>query len=331
MQYVYYNTYWNYRVREIYNDFVARTYNHPKKFVDVYPVVNSTVKHLNLNRYPIEYINPPIVNVYANEAAFNAGVIETTLIENTHYSIDYELGILNFFSTYTPIVGKYIEIIGFHVRINLMQFVTILNASLRDLIKYFPTKALIEYTAAMAGLAPEDPQEIDRVNLTSLDFLDVNTCWADITAKTNIPFARRGEYIIFNDKQKEYTTDFGLNITQTQKQTVPFWIEGNLKPDQILRDPLNPDAVLNQTFRFSTVWYDALLLYLRIQMYMIRLEYNEDINVSTLKLNTVWIYGILRELKWELASKLGDQSIAKWFYPAGTRNTYNNTLSDTNI
>lgn len=91
MQYVFYNTYGNYRVRDIYTDFVAKTYNHPKKFVDVYPVVNSTIKHLNLNRYPVEYINKPVVNVYANENAFNAGQVLTTLQENTHYTIDYEL------------------------------------------------------------------------------------------------------------------------------------------------------------------------------------------------------------------------------------------------
>lgn len=140
MQYVYYNTYGNYRVRDLYNDFVAKTYNHPKKFVDVYPVTNATIKHLNLNRYPIEYLNKPIVNVYASLAAFNAGTILATLTENVHYSIDYELGVLNFFSTYTPVVGNYIEVIGFHVRINLYQFVTNLNEGLRNLIKYFPTK-----------------------------------------------------------------------------------------------------------------------------------------------------------------------------------------------
>lgn len=127
MQYVFYNTYGNYRVRDIYNDFVAKTYNHPKKFVDVYPVTNTNIKHLNLNRYPVEYINKPIVNVYADLTAFNAGTILATLTENTHYSIDYELGVLNFFSTYTPALGNYIEIIGFHVRINLYQFVTNLN------------------------------------------------------------------------------------------------------------------------------------------------------------------------------------------------------------
>lgn len=77
----------------------------------------------------------------------------------------------------------------------------------------------------MAGLAPEDPQEIDRVNLTQLDFLDVNTCRADINSKIDIPFARRGEYIVFNGKTKSFRTDFGSTITEEVKQPVPFRIE----------------------------------------------------------------------------------------------------------
>lgn len=57
--------------------------------------------------------------------------------------------------------------------------------------------------------------------------------------------------------------------------------------------------------------YDALVLYLRVQMYMTRLEYNNDINVTTLKLNTQEIYAILQNLKAELAAKVGDSTIAK--------------------
>ena len=81
MQYVYPNTYKNYAVHEIYEDFVARTYNHPKKFVDVYPITNASIKYLNLNMKPIEYVDKPIVNVYASDAAFNAGTIESVLVE----------------------------------------------------------------------------------------------------------------------------------------------------------------------------------------------------------------------------------------------------------
>jgi len=81
MQYVYPNTYKNYAVHEIYEDFVARTYNHPKKFVDVYPITNASIKYLNLNMKPVEYVNKPIVNVYASEAMFDIGTIESVLVE----------------------------------------------------------------------------------------------------------------------------------------------------------------------------------------------------------------------------------------------------------
>ena len=74
--------------------------------------------------------------------------------------------------------------------------------------------------------------------------------------------------------------------------------------------------VMNEVFRFPQIGYDPLLLYLRIQMYMARLEYSEDINVSTLKLNTMSIYSLMREMKAELAAMVGDSSIAKGFYPA---------------
>jgi hypothetical protein len=81
MQYVYPNTYRNYAFHEIYEDFTARTFNHPKKFVDVYPVQATFIKYLNLNRYPIEYIDKPVVNVYTDLAAFNAGTVLATLVE----------------------------------------------------------------------------------------------------------------------------------------------------------------------------------------------------------------------------------------------------------
>lgn len=329
MQFVYPNTYKNYAVHEIYEAFVARTYNHQKKFVDVYPIANASIKYLNLNMKPVEYVDKPIVNVYASDVAFNAGTVESVLVEWTDYNIDYELGILNFTSTYTPVVGKVIEIIGFYVNINLYQFSIILNSALRYLNKYFPSKWLYEYTAAMAWLAPTDPQEIDRVNLTQLPFLDINTVWSDINARYDVPFARRGEYIIFNGKQKEYRTDFGMTIKEEVKQPVPFWIEGNLKPDQVHWDKMDITGFKNQVFRFPEIWYDALILYLRIQMYTLRLEYNQDINVSTLKLNTMDIYSLLRELKAELATMVGDSSISKWFFPAWVRDERTNTLSTT--
>src|SRR5574344_661426 len=105
----------------------------------------------------------------------------------------------------------------------------------------------------MARLAPTDPQEIDRVNLTQLPFLDINTVWSDINARYDVPFARRGEYIIFNGKQKEYRTDFGMTIKEEVKQPVPFWIEGNLKPDQVHWDKMDITGFKNQVFRFPEI------------------------------------------------------------------------------
>jgi hypothetical protein len=99
-------------------------------------------------------------------------------------------------------------VIGFHVKINLYQFVANLNGALRYMVKYFPNKAMMEYTAAMAGLAPDVPQEIDSLNLTQLDFLDINNCWQDIISKQDISFIRRGEYLVFNKENREVMTDF---------------------------------------------------------------------------------------------------------------------------
>jgi hypothetical protein len=64
-------------------------------------------------------------------------------------------------------------------------------------------------------------------------------------------------------------------------------------------------------------------------MYMTRLEYDSNINVKTLKLDTMGIYALLRELKTELAVMLGDMTVAKGFYPAGQVDTYDTALSTT--
>ena len=91
--------------------------------------------------------------------------------------------------------------------------------------KYFPNKEIIEYTAAMAGLLPTDPQEVDKVDLTALPFKDVNFCYEDLTSKQNIPFNRKGKYIAFNARMKEFRTDFGYQVKELIKQPVPFYIE----------------------------------------------------------------------------------------------------------
>lgn len=331
MQYVYSNTYRNYAVHEIYEEFERKSWNYPKEAVDVFVVSDARERFFQLNRYPLEYTRQIVVNVYWSEEDYNSWTIETTLTEWTHYNIDYDLWVFNFVSTYNPIPGKYIEIIYQRCKINLWQFVTLLNEWIRNLNKYFPTKWIIEYTGADAGLDPNEPQEIDKLDVTGLPFIDINTCREDITAKQEVPMQRKWQWIVFNQKKVQIVTDYWLRADEVTKQPLPIWIEWNLKPDRILRNRQDIDMVKNSVFRFAELWISALILYIRIEMYIGRLEYNEDINISTLKLNTQSIYALVRELKAQLASLVGDSSISKWFYPRGERNEINNTLSSNAI
>ena len=197
--YIYQNVLKNYALHQIYTDFEQQAYNYPKQVVDYFTITDIAVKYRQLNFFPVEYLIRPVINVYTDEAAFQAGTAPiATLTENTNYVVDYALGMMNFTSTYTPTLGNYLEVIYQYSKINLKQFMGILNKGLRYLNKYFPNKEIIEYTATMAGLLPTDPQEVDKVDLTSLPFKDVNTCWADLTSKQNIPFTRKGKYIAFN-------------------------------------------------------------------------------------------------------------------------------------
>jgi len=277
---------------------------------------------------PVQYITRPIIHVYTNQTAYNNGTILATLVEWAQYTIDYELWVLTFTSTYTMVVGQYIEILYYRGKINLRQFMMILNEWLRVMQKYFPNKELVEYTAAMAGLLPTDPQEVDKVDATALPFLDVNRCFDSLDTNRDIGIGRRGKYITFTSKTKTFRTDYGYTETEKVKQPVPFRIEWNLKPSQIVWNDDIP-AMLNQVWRFPEVGYDALIKYCIIQMYMTRLSYNEQINAAMLKLDTMSIQSLLQRLTAELASLVQDSTIMKWFYTAGNYNQMNNNLSPT--
>jgi hypothetical protein len=91
MQFVYPNTYRNYKVLDIYKDFQHKAYNFPKQAVDVISIDNAANKYHQLNHFPIEYLRPITINKYNNQVDFNASVIASTLVEGTDYSLDYEL------------------------------------------------------------------------------------------------------------------------------------------------------------------------------------------------------------------------------------------------
>lgn len=224
--YIYQNVLRNYALHQIYTDFEQQAYNYPKQVVDYFTIADTAIKYWQLNFFPVEYLIRPVINVYEDETHFLAGNAPiATLTENTDYVIDYVLGMMNFTSTYTPVTDNYLEVIYQYAKINLKQFMTILNKALRFLNKYFPNKDIIEYTATMAGLLPTDPQEVDKVDLTALPFKDVNTCRESLTSKQNIPFARKGKYIAFNARMKEFRTDFGYQVKESVNQSVPFYIE----------------------------------------------------------------------------------------------------------
>jgi hypothetical protein len=126
--YIYQNVLKNYAIHQIYSDFEQQAYNYPKMVVDYFSVTDVRVKYRQLNFLPVEYLIKPVVNVYEDETHFTAGDAPiATLTENTEYVIDYVLGMMNFVSTYTPTLNNYFEVIFRYSKINLKQFIAILN------------------------------------------------------------------------------------------------------------------------------------------------------------------------------------------------------------
>jgi len=311
MQYIYYDTYKNYTVGQIYEKFCIETYNHAQEFNDVIIISDAETKVFILNFKPIEQTFTPKVNKYASEADYNSGTIASTLVYWTDYYIDFALWILTFTNDYTPVEWEYYEVIAKRWKINLRQFVEFLNKWLRVLNKYFPIKWIEEYTSAMAWWA----EEIEYLDVTNLPFLDINSVYDSITSPRPISMIRRWKYLVFNPITVTYQTDYWYDAEEKAYQKLPIYIEWNYAPSHIQWSD-NIDEVLNQEFRFAEVWYDALTIYCMVEMYTNRLHYNETIVVSTIKINTMWISNLIRQLNTQLASIVWDSSIAKWFYYA---------------
>lgn len=320
MQYVYHNTYRNFRVQDLYDDFKHKAYNFPKQVTDVITIDTSLLKYHQLNHYPIEYLLPVKVTKYNNNSDYESWTNGTILTEWTDFYLDHEMGVLNFLSTYTVSDGEVYEIIYEHVKINLKQFINHLQSGLRNMEKYFPVKELVEYTVQNANGA-ESIQELD---LTWLGFLDINAVYKEKYAINPLRFVRRGQFLIF-PKIKKVSNRWSLDIDDymsgdyevLEDVKLPIFIEWSRKLTGSVQFNKNDiDETLNQYFRFAELWYDALLLYIRIEMYMTRLEYNESINVQSLRLNTRDIQWLIQNLSWRLAGLVWDSSIAKWFYKA---------------
>ena len=318
MQFVYPNTYKNYKVRDIYADFEHKAYNFPKQAVDVITIENVNHKYHQLNHFPIEYLRPVTINRYTSQANFESNTIASTLTEGTDYSLDYEMWVLNFLSTYTLQLEEMYEVIYEHVKINLAQFINHLKSGMRNIEVYFPVKELVEYTSNDANWA----EKITQLDLTGLNFIDINSIYKHIDDSLPINFYRRGQFLVFKQNDQWYMWDLH-DYTSTKEGTpdeieLPIRIEWSRKLAWTVEfNKSKIEDTLNQVFRFAEKWYDALLLYIRIEMYLTRLEYNESVNVQSLRLNTQDIQMNIQNLSGRLAGLVNDSSIAKWFYKAG--------------
>ena len=307
MQWIYQNWYSNYTLRELYRLYQDKTYNYPKKFDDVIVVWPDKAKTYQCNFAPIEYLIRPQITRYNNESDFNTKSSWTVMIEWTDYTIDYELWIVYFIGSLT--VWWYIEIIWEWNKINIRQFVSYLNSWLRVLHKYYPYKFFYTYSPDWDG------KEVSIIDTTWLPFVDVNAIYTEISAIKPLNMWRRAQYLILEEKKVEYKTDFGYNTLESVKPKTPLYIEWNAKPDYVqwLEDD---EELFSKTVRLSEHAIEALLLYIGICCYQWMLHLNQEIRSSSVKMNDQSLYALIRELKSDLAARVWDSALSKWFYPA---------------
>lgn len=306
---IYKDTYKSYSVWELYNAFRDSYQAYPKVFVDVFEVDDINVRQLSLNYYPVEMLSKPTVVIYPDRVSFDNKVWGVTLVEQTDFFIDYDLWMLTIMSTL--VVGNIIEALWQYNIVNFRQFVNHLNKWLRVLNKYFPIKDIVEYTS---------DQPITKIDLSdpSLWLIDVNTVYNNIEDEYEVKFIRRGRYLIFHNNYLWPNTilnDYTVweVVDDNKGLPSPLYLLGNKKPHKI-EWLTNTDEIMQQEFTFAELWFDALLVYLWIQMYNSRLRYSTEFNVYALKINEKWISMLLMWLAQELWQLVNDSSISKWLY-----------------
>lgn len=323
MEQIFSNSYQTYTVEYLYNKYNETIYNHNKIFSDVFLIENTKEKIYKLSYVPISYEWWIIVNKYLTESDKNSWTINSILEEWIDFNIDYEQWIFYFTNSYVITLWEVFEIVWNHQKINLKQFCLILDNTLRYLNNYFPIKDIVEYKT-------EDNWWVDTItqlDLTRIDLLDVNDIYQNLDDMRWLSFNRRWKYIIFRKPTIRTNVDtYWFEIEENFSIDLPIYIEWNKKASEVTFNKSDIDLTLNQNIHFTEKWLNALILKLWIEWYWIRLHYSEEQNVYTLKLNTKDIDNLIRNMLWQLAAELRDNTISKWYYPASWRQPIQTTL-----
>ena len=322
---IYKNTYKEYSVWDIYNDFRDMYHAYPKTFTDVYAVEDIHMKQISLSFMPLEVITKPIVTVYPDDANYQAKTNWVSLVEWTHYHIDYDMGLLFLTWAYTLVVWNVFVVVWQYNILNLRQFVNHLNKGLRVLNKYFPVKIFHKYSTTASG-----ETIVSKIDTTELPFVDVEDMYKNIGDKYPIKFERRWQYLLITENEVDQTipnTYYWVTSNEVTQPEIelPVFIEGNLSPQQISW-MTDWNITKNSSFKFAELWYDALLCFIGLEMYKTRMRYSAEINLFTLRLNERGMFWLMQDLSKELMILTWDSKIGRSY--ANSSRPENYSLND---
>ena len=323
---IYKNTYKEYSVWWIYNDFRDMYHAYPKTFTDIYAVEDIHMKQISLSFMPLEVIAKPIVTVYPTDADYQVKTNWVLLVEWDDYYIDYDMWLLFLTWAYTLVIGNVFVVVWQYNVLNLRQFINHLNKGLRVLNKYFPVKIFHEYSVTATG-----ETTVSKIDTTELPFVDVEDMYKDIGDKYPISFERRWQYLLITEQWDVPTNipnTYYWNVSPTLSKSeveLPVFIEGNLSPQQI-NWMTNREATKNTSFKFAELGYDALLCFIGLEMYKTRMRYSAEINLFTLRLNERGMFWLMMDLSKELMVLTWDSKIGRSY--ANSSRPENYSLND---
>ncbi len=314
---IYRNTFKEYTVWDVYNDFRDMYHAYPKVFNDLYEVESTKIKQISLEFLPIEVIAKPIVKLYPDRANYEAGTNAVILTEWVDYHLDYDMGILMLTWTHPLVVGNLIETIGQYNIINFRQFINHLNKALRIMNRQYPINDFFEYKQDQDGNTT-----ISKLDLTdpAIPFISTNDVYSKIDDEVWIPFIRRGKYLIFTsgnwsiwtiDDYYDSTPEISVDID------LPVFLQWNLSPQRI-EWATDWNVTKSKSFKFAEEWYDALLVFIWLEMYKTRLRYSAEINLFTLRLNEKGIISLIYSLSDELKNYGYTTNISHWSYASSS-------------
>lgn len=319
-------------LQNVWDTFCNRFSNFPMQFNDEITPDGITTSW-ELTFYPLSDITANAPTVLKNTGTF-ASPTWVALTKWTDYNINFTTGQITFTIAPAAILDNEwenvptINVVAYHVKINLQQFIQFWNEITGQMAIFWPVKHYTKVNGSDLGLA-------EGVSMSELDMThaywdqkNLLEIFQQETDGKHVLFERRSDKLLVgNDKNIPRRTmnwgptDYNRTWSSVLRGTItlPFWISYTDKYPIFSSANPNDDLIKDTYLDIQDGWELNAVMRIGLSMYTMREHWSERINASTLRMSALKDIQMTKQgLSMEIMRHTGDNAPGRGNTPPTT-------------